>query len=226
MALDPPPPSDLVFIRFDRAIIPERTRDGRSWGKEPPDSFGRLVVDGRPLLSSSVKENSLRPTWPKGGGNYRIRGRSKISVELWASESFHNRIICNERVSDLEYAVSAGELTVSCASGAVVVLEVEPARAKLGLGLRYELRDDEVIVSAVARHSPAARADLKEGDRIVKIQGKDVAKLQQGEAQSLINSNSRTGLKLVVSRGKTERAIELKEGPVYLQAGADAPFEP
>ncbi|HEX3850993.1 MAG TPA: hypothetical protein VHW01_08505, partial [Polyangiaceae bacterium] len=29
--LDPPPPDDLVYLKFANAVIPSRTRDGRNW---------------------------------------------------------------------------------------------------------------------------------------------------------------------------------------------------
>jgi hypothetical protein len=224
--LEPAPPDELVYIRFHRAVIPERTRDGRAWGASPPDAFGRLTVDGKTVVESALQKNTLRPKWSdKSGANYLISKRAKVSVELWDSDALADQLICNERVSDLTDQVSLGELQVVCSSGARVWLKVEPAHAKLGLGLRYEVRDTAVLVTAVARYSPAARAGLKAGDQVVKIQGKDVGSLAEGQAQSLINANGRSGLKLLVRRpGGKPKDLELKEGPIYLLSGADVIF--
>src|SRR5690349_3272133 len=63
--LEPPPPADLVYLRFDRADIPEHTRDGRDWGAAggaTPDSFARFFVDDREIFRTSVASGTLKPT--------------------------------------------------------------------------------------------------------------------------------------------------------------------
>jgi S1-C subfamily serine protease len=151
---------------------------------------------------------------------------AKVRVQLYDSDALADQLLCNEPVSGLASQAASGQLQVVCSSGARVWLAVEPARAKLGLGIRYEVRDKDVVITGVARYSPASRAGLKTGDEIVKIQGKDVQSLVEGQAQSLINANSRSGLQLTLRRsdGKLHE-VDLEEGPVYLLAGVDTIFE-
>ena len=87
--------------------------------------------------------------------------------------------------------------------------------------LRVELarpswRREEVVVTRVLRESPAARAGLTRGDQLLKIQGKAVKSMAEGEAQSQINANAATGVSLLVrKRDKSEQEINLKEGAIY-----------
>jgi hypothetical protein len=50
--LDPPPPEDMVFLKFANAQIPTRTRDGRQWdsvGGSAPDPFAKLLIQDREI---------------------------------------------------------------------------------------------------------------------------------------------------------------------------------
>ena len=45
--MEPPPPDDLLFVRFVKAEIPQRTRDGRAWdsvGNALPDVFAKFTI--------------------------------------------------------------------------------------------------------------------------------------------------------------------------------------
>jgi C-terminal processing protease CtpA/Prc len=120
-------------------------------------------------------------------------------------------------MSDLQAEVSSeGPVKVSCSSGAQLSLIVQPAHGRLGVGMFYELRREEVVITRVLRESPAARGGLVPGDQVLKIQGKTVQTMGDGEAQSLINANAATGINLVVrKRDKSEVELTLKEGAIY-----------
>jgi len=227
--LTPPPPEDLLFIRFKSAEIPTRTRDGRKWdavGGEAPDPVAKLIVDGKELIATPVQSNTLTPTWPdQKSANYRIRSGVVARVELWDSNVITNHPICVKRIEDLAASVSSGGVEVFCDSGARMSLLVEPAHAKLGVGLYYELRSQSVYVTRVLAESPASRAGVRRGDKIVKIMGKDVATMEEGEARSLINAKSQLGLKLNLEHEDGSQIdVTLSEGPIYLapEDGIDA----
>lgn len=218
---DPAPPDDLLYVTFEKATIPSRTRDGRDWdstGGSLPDVFAKLVVDKVPTVVTPVQSNSLQPTWPnQKRGNYRIQKNAEIVVELWDSNPINDRPICLERVRDLhDTAQGEGLLEITCDSGAFVVLKVEPAHGKIGLGLSYELRTDEVFVTQVLRESPAARAKVYRGEQIVRIMGEPTRGMDEKRVRSLMNANASTGLKLTL-RDKLgrQREIELRDGPIY-----------
>lgn len=230
-ALTPPPPDDLLFLKFAGAVIPSRTRDGRNWdsvGGSLPDAFAKLIVDGKVILETPVQSNSLRPNWPdQRKANYHVRSGATVRVELWDSNPINNHPICVADVPDLHSEVSnEGPVQISCNSGAELMLTAQPAHGRLGIGLYYELRREEVVVTRVLRESPAARAGLVRGDQLIKIQGKDVKTMEEGEAQSQINANAATGVTLRVRKlDKSEVELTLKEGAIYPAVDEGVPVD-
>ena len=221
VVLKPPPPDDLLFLKFEGAVIPTRTRDGRSWdsvGGSLPDAFAKLIVDDKVILETAVQGNTLTPTWPdQRRANYRVAPNASVRVELWDSNPISNHPICVAAVHDLQVdAVSEESKTINCDSGAELRLIVDQAHGKLGIGLFYELRTEQVVVTRVLHESPAARAGLAPGDELLKIQGKLVKTMADGEAQSLLNANAATGVSLLVKKpDKSEVEVSLKEGAIY-----------
>lgn len=218
--LVPPPPKDLLFVTVKSAQIPSTTRDGRKWdaiGGAAPDPYAIFFLGDRELFRTPVQANTLTPSWPnQKRANYRIPQGSKVRVELWDSNPVNNHPICVHKLSSLKEEAYQGELSFDCASGARVVLKIEPAHAKLGLGFYYELRTERIFVSRVLQESPAARAGLLKGDEIVEIEGKSVKQFEDGEAQSLINANATTGVKLTIKlHGGELRTVSLKNGAIY-----------
>lgn len=228
-SFEPPPPPDLVYLAFLKATIPSKTRDGRAWdsvGGSLPDPFAKLIVDDKPLITTPVHANTLTPSWPnQKRGNYRISSHSRLRVELWDSNPINNHPICTEEVHDLlEQVAPGGRVQINCDSGAFIELAAEPAHGKIGLGLYYEIRTDDVSVVRVIRESPAARAGVGRGDQIVSIMGEPVKGMPEGRVRSLINSNGTTGLKLSLrQRGKAEQEVMLRDGPIYPLLGEEGP---
>jgi membrane-associated protease RseP (regulator of RpoE activity) len=231
MALDPPPPEDVIFLKFQGAEIPVKTRDGRNWdqsGGALPDVFAKLIVDKREILVTQVEANTLRPTWPdQPHANYRIRPGAAVKVELWDSNAMVNTPVCTETVLNIHDSANEGRpLRIDCNSGARILLQVEPAHPKLGIGLWYELKSGGVAVTRVLEESPAARAGLRKGDEIVSIQGEEVRKMDDDRAQSLINANASVGVELEIKRGPaTTEKIKVKNGPMYPLVDEDVPLD-
>jgi len=219
--LDPPPPEDLIFLKFASAHIPTRTRDGRQWdsvGGSKPDPFAKLLIEDKEILLTPVQANTLSPTWPDQKlGNYRIPHGVPVRVELWDSNAINNHPICVESIGNiLAEANQEQNLELRCDSGALIELVIQPAHAKIGLGLYYELGTDDVHVTRVVGESPAARAKLSRGDQLLRIQGRDVKGMDQASVRSLINSNVSTGVTFTVKRvGGAQEDITLKDGPMY-----------
>ena len=83
-----------------------------------------------------------------------------------------------------------------------------------------------VSFAELAERLEVSRATLKRGDQILRIQGVDVAKMEEGQAQSLINANAQTGVSMrIKSADGTERELSLKEGPIYPHPDEDIRIE-
>jgi len=229
--LEPPPPPDLVFLKFANAHIPKHTRDGRQWdsvGGSAPDPFAKLLIDDKEILLTPVQANTLTPTWPDQKlGNYRIPQGVPVRVELWDSNAINNHPICVETIGNiLAEASEEQNLELRCDSGAMIEIVVQPAHAKFGLGLYYELGTDDIHVTRVIGESPAGRAKLSRGDQLLRIQGRDVKGMDPETARSLINSNVSTGVTFKVRHlDGSEADVTLKDGPIYPTIDEDVPVE-
>jgi len=210
-----------VFLKFANAQIPTHTRDGRQWdsiGGSAPDPFAKLLIDDKEILLTPVQANTLNPTWPDQKiGNYRIPHGAPVRVELWDSNALNNHPICVETIGNLLAEVSEDQnLELRCDSGATIEIVVQPAHAKFGLGLYYELGSDDIQVTRVVGESPAARAKLTRGDQLLRIQGRDVKGMDPETARSLINANVSTGVTFTVKHlDGSPTEVTVKEGPMY-----------
>ncbi len=230
--LEPPPPSDLFYFRFGGADIPTKTRDGRHWdsvGGAAPDPFAKLIVNGKDLVVTSVESDTIRPTWPdQERANYRIHENDTLAVELWDSNPLNNHPICREKVPSFQDFLKGDEpyMEIECDDGGRIRLIIEPAHARLGLGLYYELRTEQAFVTRVLAESPASRAGLRGGEEIIAVQGQPVKTTEDGKLQSLINANASIGVKLLVrTEGGAARELTLRDGPIYPVAGEGIPLE-
>ncbi|MCA9630037.1 MAG: PDZ domain-containing protein [Myxococcales bacterium] len=218
--LNPPPPEDLLFLGFKQARIPSTTRDGRKWDKlggAAPDPYGVLFLNDRELFRTPVQSNTTNPTWPnQKKANYRIPRGSKLRIEVWDSNPVNNHPICVKRLSSLKEDAYQGEVAFDCDSGASVTLRVEPAHAKIGLGFYYELRTERIFISRVIQESPAGRLGVQKGDEILAIQDKPVPSFEEGDAQSLVNANASTGVKLKLRKPSGDQeTLTVTNGPIY-----------
>jgi len=216
---EPPPPEEVVYLEFVEAYIPKRTRDGREWGTRGPASFGKIVVDGREILVTPVNSGSFQPTWPEQRrANYRIRRGADVRIELWDARTIKNRPICLKQLGSLHDEVSPAPVEFVCEeTGARVLVNIAPGRPLLGLGMYYELQGSGgVRVTRVVEESPASRAGIGAGTRILTLQGRSVQELDALDIKSLVNANSRTGLEmdLLFPDGKRQ-SVTLKEEAMY-----------
>ncbi len=215
-------------MAFAGATIPTTTRDGRKWdsvGGEAPDPFAKVFLNDRELFRTPIQSNTLTPTWPDGPrDNYRIPKGASLRVELWDSNPINNHPICVRNVKNPHAEARIGELDIACDSGAKLRLTLTPGRAKIGLGFAYELRTESVFISRVVAASPAGRAGIVVGDQLVRIQGKTVKGLDEGEIRSLINANAPNSLALSVRHADgAEVEVVLKEGAMYPTRSDDVP---
>ncbi len=218
--LDPPPPTELRWIRFISGTVPERTRDGRSWQKNGKlaDPYAKLIVNGKELLKTQVEHDTLTPTWPGSpSGNFKVTADDKFRIELWDSNAINDSPICVQEVRAIaEDQLVEKKIRIHCDSGGEAILAFEDAHAIKGAGLWYELRTDSCFVTRLLEGSPAARAGLEPGDQILEMGGRKVSAMSSDEVRSTFNAIPIDGLALQArhASGTVVSAI-LKEGPIY-----------
>ena len=150
-----------MFLKFANAHIPTHTRDGRQWdsvGGSAPDPFAKLLIDDKEILLTPVQANTLEPDLARSEASATIASRraspcasscgirTRSTIIRFASRSIGNI---------LAEASDEQNLELRCDSGATIEIVVQPAHAKFGLGLYYELGSDDIHVTRVVGESPA-----------------------------------------------------------------------
>jgi C-terminal processing protease CtpA/Prc len=100
--------------------------------------------------------------------------------------------------------------------GTVTVMISSPKPYK-GLGITYVQHSDSLVVLAVEEFSPAARAGINKGDRVVAIGDSRVESLTAAKAASELSLAVDRGAPLIVAdkKGK-ERPVNLDRGFLWL----------
>ncbi|HDO23705.1 MAG TPA: S41 family peptidase [bacterium] len=79
-----------------------------------------------------------------------------------------------------------------------------------GVGMEIGVRKDVLIVIAPLKDTPAYRAGIKAGDKIIKIDDKISANMTAGEAAQFIRGKRGTSVKLTILRKNVDKPIEIK----------------
>ncbi len=78
-----------------------------------------------------------------------------------------------------------------------------------GLGMSIGIRDEILTVIAPMPDTPASRAGIKSGDRIVRIEGESTKGIQAGDAVDKLRGKPGTQIKIVIWRKKDKKLQEL-----------------
>jgi len=220
VALDPPPPDDLRWIKFLSARVPAKTRDGRSWSQavgKLPDPYAKLLINDEEVLRTDPQSETLEPTWPGGPrGNFRVTPADKLRVEVWDSNAISDAPIGVRDFRATEDVVLGDRIRLDLPGGGEVVLAFERAHAMFGLGMWFELRTDQAFVTRMLEGSPAERSGVLPGDEIVEIRGKKVKAMSGDEVRSQLGAIPMEGLPVTLRHEDGSLLqVTLKEGPIY-----------
>src|SRR5881398_3495081 len=89
-------------------------------------------------------------------------------------------------------------------------LKEDQASSFYGIGVQITRHDDGVYVQSVVDGTPAARAGLRYGDRIVEVDGKDARDWTSDEVSKNVRGERGKDVKLKVERAGEEAAINFK----------------
>lgn len=87
-----------------------------------------------------------------------------------------------------------------------------------GLGLKVEMVDGAVVVIGPLMHSPAHRAGIRTGDRIVSIDGREVAGLMLAQVTELLDAGPKNTMTVVIQRGGRREPIPLTREDLPLES--------
>jgi hypothetical protein len=215
-------PKGLWTLRVVGAELPPFKATGLPWDSDgtDPDPFVRILIDKRLVWESPVRENNRHPEWnftlPK---NVEISEDSVFRVELWDRDSAVSADPAGAMTSTGLPGTALPDATASLSLdnlGSVSIMVSAP-RAQQGVGLRFEVRPDALIVLDVEHYSPAARAGILPGERIVAIGPQRVSELGGDEATSDLSLCAERGLTLTVAdKLKHERQVSLDKGFIWL----------
>ena len=218
--LSPPPPPDRHYLEIKGAKIPEKTRDGRTWDSvfgSLPDPLLKIFVNDAEIIVTNSEANTLEPVWADAPrGNFAIAAGDKLEVQLWDANALASTAIGKRDQTLTADMIDSGQVELELSGGGRVTLAIGPARAVWGAGFWFELRNAGARISRVVDGSPASRAGLVDGDKVLQIDGKPTDGMSVNEIRSALAAIPSAGRALDVqhSDGSTLQ-VTIKEGPIY-----------
>ena len=215
-------PEGLWTLRILGAELPERKPGGLPWDSDgtPPDPFVRLWIDKRLVWESPTLENTRKPEWnvtlPR---NISVPSGATFRLEVWDRDTAVSAdpagYIQRSGLPETALPDAVARLTLDNLANLSIV--VSAPRAHRGVGLRYEVRSDSLVVLEVDALSPAARAGIRVGERVVAIGPQRVSELGGDEASSDLSLAADRGHVLTIAdeQGK-ERQVSLDKGFIWL----------
>lgn len=215
-------PNDVFRFTAVSAIIPERNRGATQWddGGGLPDAVVRLYRDDQLVWESRRIENSLRPEWNEAAPrNIRFPSDARIRIEVWDIDALGGDPVGIWRGIGLPPNARPGvEARVLLEGESYVSIRVDAPQPHRGVGIRtFEVRDGDLLVIDVEPYSPAGRADILPGERIVAIGGQTVGQLGGQRAAGALSmaAERQTALRIQNTQG-VERTVTLDRGYVWL----------
>jgi carboxyl-terminal processing protease len=92
----------------------------------------------------------------------------------------------------------------------------------IGIGTELESAGGHAVVAAVLPDSPADKSGVKAGDRLVKVDGRNVDGLSLLAISHLLHGARNSAVRLTIDRGGRQRDFDMKREVLWLP-GPNAP---
>jgi hypothetical protein len=209
-------------MRIVSAQVQRRNRGDSDWddGDGMPDPFVRVYRDDVLVFESHTVDDTLAPIWNEDlPRNIELSSNSSLRIEVWDRDAVGGDPIGIYRGHGLPgNALPGVEARVLLEGESYVTIRLDDPSAHRGVGIRtFEVRGSELVVLEVEAHSPAGRAGIVPGDRIVSIGGHRVAELGGSQATGALSmAGERHQVLSVIDATGDEREVELDHGYVWL----------
>lgn len=220
--VDAQAPADLWQLRIVSASMPTRRPGNLAWDNDGsgPDPYVRIYRGGERIFEGKVVRDSNAPTWnetlPK---NVWLPRDKELRIEVWDQDDLESDPVGMWTNLGLPAtALVDADARLGLTNETSLVIRVERPLPHRGVGVAgYEARNDALIVGEVLPHSPASRAGIVVGDRIVDIGGKSVEELGPAGAASALSMAATEKKALVVeSADGKRREVTLDNGYIWL----------
>ena len=212
----------LASVRLLSAQLPQRKASGLPWDKDgsPPDAFVKVLIGDRQVWQSPIAKDTFQPAWNLDlPGNLDLSGKRRLRFEVWDRDSLTSAdpLGSAETRGVGPMSEPSARRNLNLGNLGVLRIELRAPIAHLGVGLKVEIRGDELRVLEVLPHSPASRAHIQPRDRIVAIAGTPVSRMSDNKAFSQLSLAADQSLSLsVVSGESSPRVIQLDRLPLWL----------
>ncbi|MCA9582293.1 MAG: PDZ domain-containing protein, partial [Myxococcales bacterium] len=214
-------PADVWQLTLLSATLPPERAGGIPWDDDgAPDPVVRLYRDGELIYESKAVENSTTPEWnetlPK---NVWLPKDGELRIEVWDRDGLNSDPMGQWRGRGLPAtALPHADARITLDNDGILQFRISDPVAHRGTGITlYESRSDVLVVMEVLPRSPAARAGLEPGARIVAMGGRAISDMTPAEAASALSMASREQRALTIEddNGK-RREVTLDDGYVWL----------
>jgi hypothetical protein len=219
----PGQPADAYAVTIVEAQVPTRGRGNRDWddGHGLPDPFVRIYRDDVLVFESRTISDTLHPVWNQAlPRNLEIAPDAAIRIEVWDADAVGADPIGVYRGHGRpSNAIEGGDARLMLEGDATLTIRIDDPRAQRGVGIgAFEVRGSELYVVTVEPHSPAGRAGVHAGDRIVGIGGQSVSALGADAATSALSmaSERQQSLSIISSGHDQPHDVQLDTGHVWL----------
>lgn len=89
-----------------------------------------------------------------------------------------------------------------------------------GVGIRYIVHRDTLVVRGVVEGSPAERANIKATDRIVAIDGRPIVGITTDSVSQLLRGNAGSNVCLTIKRRSTNKPLDIKLKRANIESSA------
>jgi hypothetical protein len=215
-------PADVVSLTIVSAHPNRLRRGGIPWDDNgsPPDCYVRVFRNEELVFETPTVDDSFTPEWnvvmPE---NFAVTRAARIRLEVWDRDAIGSDPVGIWRGVGLpESAMGGVEARVLLEGDSYLSIRAGSPRAHRGIGITtFEVRPGELVVVEVEPYSPAGRAGIVAGDRIIAIGGREVSTLTANTASGALSmaADRHEALRLRNERGE-ERVVELDRGYTYL----------